>query len=93
MNALLQVIAVARYREVERGLLKWNVCLLGSSKCLGLWEMQRKLKNYNTAEGVQGGLQEEPELSFSHGHNNYTATYGLIPSEKKLRAIWTSTPQ
>ena len=49
--------------------------------------MQRKLKNYNTAEGVHGGLQEEPELSFSHGHNNYTATYGLIPSEKKLRAI------
>lgn len=27
----------------------------------------------------------DPELTYSHGYNNFTITYGAIPSDKDLK--------
>lgn len=33
-------------------------------------------------EVVQDGHTEEPELPSTHGHTRFTATYGIVPTEK-----------
>lgn len=31
---------------------------------------------------VKKAVWEDPELTFSHRHNKYTATYGIVPQKK-----------
>lgn len=36
---------------------------------------------------------KDPELPPSQGYEKYTATYGIIPSEKYQNTEWTERPQ